>query len=240
MKKDRTCALYHRVSRRDQNPRNARVELKRHAKRMGYRVAMLEEETASSIGERPALERVMVAARAGRVDCVIVWKLDRFGRSMIDILTRIRELEAMGVRFCASSQGIDVGPQSGAVGRYTLNSLAAAAELERELIVERTYLGLDAARRRGVKLGRPLVRIDLTVVARMRDAGKSWDDIADALGVGRQTVRRAVRRDLAADIVSNNSAVNEILDRSKTVVENGGANPAISGSVGRPLKNGRI
>jgi DNA invertase Pin-like site-specific DNA recombinase len=193
--KKQTCALYHRVSTRDQNPTAAAKALRAHAKRLGLRVVLYSDEVASSRAHRPELERVMAAARKGQLDAIIVWKLDRFGRSMIDLLTRLRELESLGVRFIASTQGIDLGADGGAASRYYLNTLAAAAEFERELIVERTHLGLDHARRRGVKLGRPRHRLDLDRVRELRAQKKSWDAIAGELGVARETIRCAVERD---------------------------------------------
>ncbi len=191
----KTCALYHRVSTRDQNPTAAARALRKHAKLLGLRVVLYADEVASSRANRPELERVMAAARKHTVDAIIVWKLDRFGRSMLDVLTRIRELETLGVRFIASTQGIDVQPDGGAASKYFLNTLAAAAEFERELIVERTHLGLEHARRRGVRLGRPSKRLDMEKIRDMRAQHRSWDDIAAELGVGRDTVRRAVERD---------------------------------------------
>jgi DNA invertase Pin-like site-specific DNA recombinase len=98
---------------------------------------------------------VLELVRAGAVAYVLVWKLDRFGRSTIDVLSNVEELGRAGVTFTATSQGLEVGPRAGAMGKLTLTVLAAAAELERETISERTLLGLQAAKRKGRKLGRP-------------------------------------------------------------------------------------
>lgn len=194
-KRSKTCALYHRVSSRDQNPTLAARALKAHAKRLGLRVALYADEVASTRDNLPARERVMAAARAGRLDAIIVWKLDRFGRSMIDLVTKLQELQTLGVRFVASSQGIDLGADAGAAAHYYLHSLAAAAEFEREIISERTHLGLDHARRQGKKLGRRAERINLDHVRERRAAGETWQCIADQLDVGRETIRRALDRD---------------------------------------------
>lgn len=193
--KPKTCALYHRVSTRDQNPKAAARALREHARRLGMRVELDVEEVGSSREYLPARERVMAAARAGRLDAVIVWKLDRFGRSMIDVVVKLQELKTLGVRFIASTQGIDIGPDGGAAANYYVNTLIAAAEFEREMISERTILGLADARRRGVRLGPPRRKVDLARVLELRGAGRSWDFIADELGLGRETVRRAVERD---------------------------------------------
>jgi DNA invertase Pin-like site-specific DNA recombinase len=98
---------------------------------------------------------VLELARRGLIANVLVWKLDRLGRSTLDVLATTQELEHCGVTLIATSQGLEVGPNAGPMGRLLLRLMAAIAELEREMISERTHLGLAAARRRGVKLGRP-------------------------------------------------------------------------------------
>lgn len=151
-----TAVTYHRVSTRDQRPELAREELRRAARARGLRLVEEVEETGSGArNDRPGLARVFELARAGHVAHVLVWKLDRFGRSVLDVLSNVQELELAGVTFSATSQGLEVGPRAGPMGRLVLTILAAIAELERETISERTLLGLEAARRRGVKLGRP-------------------------------------------------------------------------------------
>jgi DNA invertase Pin-like site-specific DNA recombinase len=221
--KPKTCALYHRVSTRDQNPTAAARALKAHAKRLGFRVALYADEVGSSRDNLPARERVMDAARAGKVDAIIVWKLDRFGRSMIDLVTKLQELQALGVRFIASTQGIDLGADAGAAAHYYLHSLAAAAEFEREIISERTHLGLEHAVRRGRKLGRRANRLDLERVRELRGEKRTWQAIADDLGVGRETIRRALERDakkLEQSIGVRGAAAHKKL---RTFVERGAA-----------------
>src|SRR5712691_8088658 len=86
-----SCALYHRVSTRDQNPKLGRRELHQGAGARGLRIALDIEETGSgALNNRPGLRRVMDAARKGEIGCVIVWKLDRFGRSSLDVLANIQ------------------------------------------------------------------------------------------------------------------------------------------------------
>lgn len=186
----KAAALYHRVSTRDQNPRAARVQLRTAARRLGYRVALDLEEVASGArgGVRPLHDRMMRAAREGRIDAVLVWKLDRFGRSAIEVLSFVSELTDRRVRFVCLTQGIDVGPEGGAIQRAQMTMMAAFAEMERELIVERTLLGLAAARRKGVRLGRPPARIDLRRVASLRKDGWSWSAIGGELGAASSTV----------------------------------------------------
>jgi DNA invertase Pin-like site-specific DNA recombinase len=178
------CALYHRVSTVDQDPHLAARELHAAAARLGYRVVLDERETARSSAQRPGLARILNAARHGHIAAVLVWKLDRFGRSSLDLLTNLAHLETAGVRFVAISQGLDLKPHGDAVSRLILGVLAATAEWEREIIRERTRLGLAAARSRGQRLGRPPEKPipQLADVNRLRRAGRSWSAVAKALG----------------------------------------------------------
>jgi DNA invertase Pin-like site-specific DNA recombinase len=186
-------ALYHRVSTLDQDRSLARRELEAWAARQGATVAMIEEESASGAWNgRPGLLRVLDAARRGEVDTVVVWKLDRWGRSALDVLANIQALTDAGVRFVAISQGLDVKPSGDAMSRLMLTVLAAVAEFERDLIRERTHLGLQRARANGVQLGRP--KADgptASAVRRLRKQGKSWSNIATTLEC---TVAMARRR----------------------------------------------
>ena len=132
------AALYHRVSTVDQDPTAARKELRDAARRYNLRVSLDVEETGSGANNsRPGLDQVMLAARRGKVDVILVWKLDRFGRSALDLLTHLRELEGAGVRFVSITQGIDIHPGGEAMSRLMLTMLGAVAEFERELIAER-------------------------------------------------------------------------------------------------------
>ena len=193
----RRAALYHRVSTREQNPRLARGELRAAATARGLRVVLDIEETASARASvRPGLERVMEAAHRGAVDVVIVQRLDRFGRSTLDLLANIRRLRSAGVAFAAIAQGLDVRPEHDAVSELTLTILAAAAEFERAVIVERTLDGLAAARRAGKRLGRPLGKSAPAPerVAALRAAGHSWPAIARSLRCTIGSARRALLR----------------------------------------------
>jgi len=192
------AALYHRVSTREQNPALARRELRAAAAARGMRVALDVEEIASA-GRgsiRPGMERVMDAARRGRIDVVLVQRLDRWGRSTLDLLANIRQLRTAGVIFIAITQGLEVRPESDAVSDLTLTILAAAAEFERTVIVERTLDGIAAARRAGKRFGRPLAEDAPSSerVAALRAKGKSWTAIAGLLGCARSAARRAFER----------------------------------------------
>ncbi len=196
---DKRAALYHRVSTREQNPRLARAELRQAARARGLRVVLDIEETASA-GKgamRPGLNLILAAASRGELDAVIVQRLDRWGRSTLDLLANIRKLRSAGVTFVAVAQGLEVRPAHDAVSDLTLTVLAAAAEFERAVIVERTLDGLAAAKRRGVKLGRPpkLRMPKYEKVAALRAKGATWPAIAKALRSNKSTVRYVFLRD---------------------------------------------
>jgi DNA invertase Pin-like site-specific DNA recombinase len=189
----RRAALYHRVSTLDQNPTLARSELRASAKRLGFRIALDVEETGSGAqNDRPGFKRVLEAARLGKIDALLVYKLDRAGRSALDLLANIRELvEVHGVRFLVTSQGLDLKPGGDAISRLLMTVLAAVAEFERDLIRDRTRLGLAAARRRGVRLGRrPSPGPSAAAVRARRSAGESWAQIAAAFGCSVGKARR--------------------------------------------------
>jgi putative DNA-invertase from lambdoid prophage Rac len=187
------AALYHRVSTVDQNPELARRWLRTWARRLALRVALDVRETGKGTNnDRPGLQRVLQAGRRGEIDVVLVWKLDRFGRSAFDLLGNIRQLEAAGVRFVSVTEGIDIRPGRDPMSRLVLTLLSAIAEFERDLIVERTRLGLANARRAGVRLGRPPVpRPPAQTVKRLKAGGLTWAEVAEQLGCSMWAARLA-------------------------------------------------
>ena len=189
------AALYHRVSTVDQHPDAARTELRDAAKRYGFQVTLDVEETGSGANnDRPGLGRIMDAVRRGKVVAVLVWKLDRFGRSALDLLSNIRELEANGCRFVAITQGLDVRPGGDAMSRLLLTMLGAIAEFERDLIVERTKLGIAKARKDGKQIGRPRVsRPPARRVRALKRSGCTWSAIASQLGCSVWAARQAAK-----------------------------------------------
>ena len=189
------AAIYHRVSTTDQDPTTARHELRAAASLRGYSIALEIEETGSGArNDRPGLQQILSAARRGRIHAVLVWKLDRFGRSTLDLLTNIQHLTQAGVRFEAITQGLRVDPMRlDPTTHLILGVLAAVAEFERDIIRERTRLGLQRARRRGKRLGRPpLYHLDPQEVAVLRAEGLSWRRVAAALHCTPGAARRAL------------------------------------------------
>jgi putative DNA-invertase from lambdoid prophage Rac len=133
----------------------------------------------------------MKDAALRRFDAVLVWKLDRFGRSVRNCLDGIESLRAHGVRFLAVSQSIDTD-ESNPTARLLLHILASVAEFERELIRERVRAGIKSAKHHGKQLGRRRVVFDRGKAQAMHDAGASLREIASALRVGKGTVQRCL------------------------------------------------
>lgn len=188
--------LYHRVSKTEQNATNAREDLRSTARRLGYEVVLDIEEVASGAKNaslRPGLAQVLQVAESGTVQAVIIHKLDRFGRNALDLLTNIKKLEECGVRFICTSQNVDVKPGvKEPLGKLLLTVLAGIAEFERDLISQRTKLGLDRVRMEGRQLGRARKNnISRETVQELRATGKSWSQVSKLLGCNVSAARRA-------------------------------------------------
>lgn len=192
------AAVYNRVSTSQQDATTAMADLKLAAKQRGYELAFAVAETGSGArNDRPGLQRVLDAARKGDIKAVIVARLDRFGRSSLDLLANINALRDAGVDFIAIEQGLHVQPNGDAMSQLLLTVLSGVAEFERTIIRDRVVEGQRRAKARGVVFGRP--RDDgpaVDDVVRLRKAKKSWSEIAIALGCSvAMARRRASERD---------------------------------------------
>ena len=184
-------AIYARVSTADQNCGLQLSELREYCQRRGWHVCgeYVDSGWSGAKASRPELDRLMRDASLRRFDAVLVWKLDRFGRSVRHCLDGIESLRAQGVRFLAVSQNIDTD-ESNPTARLLLHILASVAEFERELIRERVRAGIRGARHRGKQLGRKRVVFDRTKAAEMHQSGATVREIAEALQVGKGTIHR--------------------------------------------------
>ena len=149
-------ALYARVSTTDQTCEMQLRELREYAARREWEIADEYVDTgwSGAKASRPELDRLMQDARLRRFDAVLVWKLDRWGRSVADCVRSLQELASLGVRFLAVTQNLDTD-QSNPMSRFLLHILAAVSEFEREMIRERVVAGIRNARTKGKILGRP-------------------------------------------------------------------------------------
>jgi len=187
-------AVYARVSTDDQSCALQLNECREYCERRGWRVAGEYVDTgwSGSKASRPQLDKLMRDARAHRFDCVMVWKVDRFGRSVVNLLEHLRLLENYGVRFLVISQSIDTD-QASPTSKLLMHILAAVAEFERSMIGERVAAGLKAAKRRGVQLGRRRLVLDRDQVRNLKLLGKSHRQICSELGLSMGMVIRALK-----------------------------------------------
>jgi putative DNA-invertase from lambdoid prophage Rac len=150
-----TTAVYIRVSKQEQRSDSQMRELKLVCQQRGWKkTEFFVDKISGAKSSRPELERMVKELRAGRLERVVAFKLDRLGRSVTHLCLLIDELTRLGVPLVCTSQGIDTSANNPA-GKLQLDMLKAFCEFERTLIVERVNSGLAAARERGVKLGRP-------------------------------------------------------------------------------------
>lgn len=190
----RRIAVYARVSTMNgQNPELQLAEIREYAARRGWEIAgeYVDLGVSGSKESRPRLNRMIQDAHRRKFDAVVCWKLDRLGRSLKHLVTTIEDLAAYGVSFVSLRDNLDLSTPS---GRLMMHIIGAMAEFERELIRERVTAGIQAARRRGARLGRPRTYVNPTKVAEMRAAGLSWRAIAMRLKIGTGTACRALQQ----------------------------------------------
>ena len=181
------AAIYARVSTLDQEPENQLQELRRYAQARGWEgTEFVDHGVSGARDRRPALDRLVADARRRKVDTVVVWRLDRLGRSLKHLVTLLDELQALGVGFVSLGEGIDLQTPA---GRLQLHILAALSEFERARIAERVRAGLARARAHGQRVGqKPL---DIPTADLDRTAHLSIRCAAAELGIPRSVLHRA-------------------------------------------------
>ena len=183
------AGLYARVSTNDQQtlPMQLRA-LRWYAARRGWSVISQVKEVGSGASQRQMREKLIEAARRRDIDVVLVWRLDRRGRSVADLLATLQELEHLGVGFVSLTEALDLTTPA---GRAMAGLLAVFAEFEREILRERVRAGLAYARQNGKRLGRPLTAaLKADQVRKLRRSGLSKSEISRRLHIGRTSVRR--------------------------------------------------
>jgi DNA invertase Pin-like site-specific DNA recombinase len=187
------AGLYARVSTHDQQtiPMQTRA-LREYATRRGWTIALQVKEIGSGASQRERREQLLEAARRREIDVVLVWRLDRWGRSVTDLLATLQELEHLGVGFVSLTEALDLTTPA---GRAMAGLLAVFAEFEREILRERVRAGLAHARQNGQRLGRPLTAaLHVDQVRKLYRTGRSKSEIARRLNIGRTSVRRILKR----------------------------------------------
>jgi DNA invertase Pin-like site-specific DNA recombinase len=188
----KVVALYARVSTLDQNCEVQLEELRRYA---GKRFARFNEYTDTGVSgtqrHRPQLDALMRDARKRSFDVVLVWKFDRFARSLKHLIESLHEFNALGIDFISLTEGVDTTTPA---GQLLFHIVGAVAQFERDLIAERVRAGMAHARAMGKHIGRPRANVDLEAVSSLRSQAKSLRMMANTLGIPVSRVRRALIR----------------------------------------------
>jgi len=195
MKSDKV-GLYGRVSTTDkgQDPELQLKDLRAYANARGWKVfgEYVDRGESGAKDRRPQLDRLMEDARKRRIDGIMVWKLDRFGRSLKSLVTTLEELRSLGVQFVSYTENLDFSTPA---GRAMANLIGVFAEFERDLIRERVRAGIQNAKSKGIRVGRrPLIDEKLLRTVRdRRDKGMSLRNISKELGVSKSLVHKSLQ-----------------------------------------------
>src|SRR3989442_8529591 len=184
-------AIYARVSTTNgQDPELQLRELREYCPRRGWEVAgeYVDVGISGAREQRQQLNRLIADAHRRRFDAVVVWKFDRFARSVSHLLRALETFRSLGIEFVSLSEQVDTSTPT---GKMVFTVLGAVAELERSLMAERVKAGLRNARAKGKRLGRPKVVADAARIASLRSSGASWRAITRQLGLSAGTAKRA-------------------------------------------------
>src|ERR1022692_1189168 len=186
------AGLYARVSTNDQQTIPLQIRaLREYATRRGWTIALQVKEIGSGASQRQLREKLLDAARRREIDVVLVWRLDRWGRSVADLLATLQELDHLGVGFISLTEALDLSTPA---GRAMAGLLAVFAEFERDILRERVRAGLGHARQTGKRLGRPATAaLHASRVCELYHAGVRKAEIARRLRIGRTSVRRILK-----------------------------------------------
>ena len=183
------AGLYARVSTNDQQTIPLQIRaLREYTARRGWTIALQVKEVGSGASQRQLREKLLEAARRREIDVILVWRLDRWGRSVTDLLATLQELEHLGVGFVSLNEALDLTTPA---GRAMAALLAVFAAFEREILRERVRARLAHARQNGKRLGRPAtVAIHTAEIRKLHRGGVSKSEIARQLNIGRTSIRR--------------------------------------------------
>jgi DNA invertase Pin-like site-specific DNA recombinase len=186
------AVLYMRVSTVDQHPETQLLDLRQMAAQRGYEIIQEYTDRISGVkAKRPGLDQMMADARHGRFDVVLVWASDRIARSVKHFLEVLDELNRLGIEYVSLRENIDTG---GPLGRAIIVIVAAIAELERSLIIERVRAGMRRAKLDGTHIGRNPLVLDHEAIRRERCQGQSLRKIAKGHRISAATVQRVLRK----------------------------------------------
>src|SRR6266700_1912648 len=186
------AGIYARVSTNNgQDPEVQLAEIRQFCKRRDWTTVQeyVDKGISGSKESRPELDRLWADAKRRRFDCVVVYRYDRFARSLRQLVNALEEFRALGIDFVSLHEGVDTSTPN---GRLVFGIFASIAEFERELIRDRVKSGLALAKSRGKRLGRPRVSVDRLRIGILRNEGRSWAEICDVLRISKGTAQRAV------------------------------------------------
>ena len=186
------AGIYARVSTHDQHTLDMQIEaMKKYAKARNWKIEIEIAEIGSGAKDsRPQREELINQAKRRQIDVIIVWKLDRWGRSVNDLFHTLNELSGLGVGFISLTEALDL---TTATGRAMAGLLAIFAEFEREILRERVKAGIAHARKKGKSHGRPrTIKQHESHIIHLFESGLSKSEIAKRLGIGRTSVRRVL------------------------------------------------
>src|ERR1035438_9472813 len=187
------AALYARIStlNHGQDPEVQLRELREFCHQLGFTIAQeyVDRGICGSREQRPALDKLIADCRKRIVDAVVVYRYDRFARSLRQLVNALDEFRALGIEFISIHEGVDTSTPN---GRLVFGIFASIAEFERELIRDRVRSGLAAAKAKGKRIGRPKVAVDVLRIASLRRQGRSWAEITRATGIIKGTAQRSL------------------------------------------------
>ena len=172
--------------------RNAVTRIGRVLQRRGWTVTAeyVDVGISGAKERRPELDRLLADAHRRRFDAIVVWKFDRFARSVSHLLRALETFQSLGIEFVSLTEGVDTSTPA---GKMIFTVLGAVAELERSLICERVRAGLRNAKAKGKRLGRPKKVLDVAKIAELHKRGRSWRKIARVMECSARTARRALQ-----------------------------------------------
>jgi len=183
------AAIYARISTLRQDEGMQMSDLRELAQRHKWEIVTeyIDRGVSGSKESRAELNKLMKDAKRRKFDVVMVWKFDRFARSLKHLITALAEFDHLGIDFVSHQEAVDTSTPA---GKALFSMIAVMAEFERELIRERVMAGLENAKRKGIQLGRRETLFDVNEAILMRKEGKSWREISKKLGVSKTVVYR--------------------------------------------------
>jgi DNA invertase Pin-like site-specific DNA recombinase len=197
------AAIYARVSTHNgQDPHMQTRELREYCQRRGWDIEgeYVDARVSGAKERRPQLDALLAVCRKRRVDAVIVYRYDRFARSLRQLVNALEEFRSLGIEFISLHEGVDTSTPN---GRLIFGIFASIAEFERELIRDRVKSGIAAARSKGTRLGRPRVNVDAARIASLRTQGRSVREIAEELGYSRSLVHKTIANPSPSDVANS-------------------------------------